>query len=61
MIEYVGIGLLFALALGDGYFQGPGWLPHSECPHCCWCDSRVPLGDRVEERIASAVRGGRER
>lgn len=38
------------VCIGVGYFQGPGWLAHSRCPHCCWCSSRIPLGNRIEER-----------
>jgi len=33
------------------YYQGPGWMAHSECPYCCWCISRKPFADRVENQI----------
>lgn len=56
MIEYVGIGVLYALGLAYGYFHGPGWLYHLECPYCCWCNTRVPLGDRIEQRLAARFR-----
>lgn len=45
-------GLFTASILLMGYAQGPGWLAHSECPHCCWCSGRPPFGDRVEKRLA---------
>lgn len=40
------------------YFTGPGWLPHSECPFCCWCSGVEPLGDRLERRVVRALFGG---
>lgn len=49
-------GLAAGLAI-VGYFQGPGWLPHSECPFCCWCGGGVPFGERVERRVVKLVDG----
>lgn len=47
-----------ALFLIYGYFEGPGWLPHSTCPYCCWCSGQEPLGDRIEGRLRARLVGG---
>lgn len=43
--------LILGICLLLSYYQGPGWLAHSECPHCCWCTGRRPFGERAEDRI----------
>lgn len=52
-------GLVGVLTVGISYYQGPGWLPHDECPFCCWCSGRGPLGDRIESRLASWLSAAR--
>lgn len=53
----VAVGILLVTASLSSRAVGPGWLPHSSCPHCCWCSGDVPFGTRVEKRLWDFLRG----